>query len=390
MHNKPKIFFFLFTLFLVLFAMALPRVKAQIGTTVSADTNTFFGFSNGWFNFKNTMIFTTIYETSGDYWYFDNVGISLVNVNATANSWLSNNQIVLNLTSISGTATVLMDISALNPSISVQGATAYSITSGILTITETSFTNTLITISVSPIIVENIAVSTFNLAQNVPFYLNATVYDELGIVSLTSFTLEFSSEYQIEVSWNLGAFTIPSGSSNCILSASGSSVTQTDTYTYIFSFSLELTGSSPEDAIPVLSSGTLASDNYGNTATTSLSNVATYSVPSGPGPGPSNPIIPTQPPPGPENQTTPTNPANNTSPGNAYTPPSNPVFPIIPPIYAQIPFSPEYLLIGIVFIFSVVGVTGYYSGKRKNPLKDAKREWEKQRDNKSPKWNKDD
>lgn len=338
-------------------------------------------------NFNTAQSFTTIQEI-GNYWYFDLLGISLNNANATVLSWFTNNQVVLNLTSISGTATVLMDLSVLQSSPVVSGASAYTFntTSGILNVTKSSFTVQVITISLSPIYIAGLTVDSYNLAVNVPFYLNATVYDEWGILSLTSFTLEFSSVYQIQVSWSLGAWTIPSGSVNCVLIVAGCSVTQNDTYSDVFTFELQFLGSTPETSVDVFSAGTLASDSYGNTATTSLTNLATYpGVPSGPGPGPG-------PSPSPSPTPTPT-PSPSPSPSQEPSPspgiPQFPEIPTIPPITAQVPFSPIYLLLGVVFIFAVVGVVGFYAGSHKNPLKDAQKEWERQRHGKSAKWNKD-
>jgi hypothetical protein len=341
-------------------------------------------------NFSTSQTFTTVQEI-GNYWYFDRLGISLDNANATVLSWLTNNQVVLNLTSILGTATVLMDLSVLQTSPVVSGASAYTfnVTSGILNVTKSSFTVQVITISLSPIYITGLTVNSYDLAQNVPFYLNATVYDEWGSVSLTSFTLEFSHVYQVQVSWSLGAWTIPYGSVNCMLITAGCSVTQNDTYSEVFTFELKLSGSTPEQSVDVLSAGTLASDAYGNTATTSLTNLATYpGTPIGPGPGPNpspspSPLPTPNPSPSPSPTSTPNGNGNNSDVFQL------PGLPDIPPIIAQIPFSPVYLLFGIIVIFAVVGITGFYAGTRKNPLKDAQKEWENQMHTKDTKWNKD-
>lgn len=362
--------------------LEVSNVQGQ-SSSVIVDPSANFGFSNGWLNFANTETFSQIFEyESGNYWYFDFVGISLDGANCTVLTWIQNNETILNLTSISDPCVVLLDLSTLKTDVSVSGATSskFNATSGILNVTKTSFSYAVITLKFSPIYITNVQVTNFNLAPNVPFTLEATVYDEWGTTYLSSFVLEFSAEYQIAVSWSAGAFTLPYGSSACTLDPTKSSVTQIDANTYQFSFALTLTGSAAETATDVLSGGTLASDSFGNTATNNQTNIATYSgQSSGPGPGPG-------PSPSPSPSPSP-NPTNSTNPGNGNNTNTNPT---IPPVTISLPFSPTYLAFGIVVIFGVVALVGYYSGKkRRNPLNDARKEFEKQGKSNPIKWDKD-
>jgi hypothetical protein len=384
-------------LFFFLFLTVNPSVKAD---SVQVDSNTYFGFTNGWMNFTSTQTFYTVQEI-GNYWYFDNVGISLDGANATISSWLVNSQVVLNLVSLGGTCTILMNVTSLNPTITVTGADSYSLdaTQSLLTITKASFSTTTITINVSPVKIYGFTVTNYDLAQNVPFTLTATVYDEWGIISLTNVNLELSYVYQITVAWSLGGFSIPTGSGNCYLDSSGCSVIQIDSYTDLISWKLTWLGTTPEQSVDVLGSGTVATDIYGNTGTNSTVNLATYPGVPNQGQGSSNP-----PPTNPTNQTQPQNPTNQTTPSNnTQTNPINPVnpnnqsgpflpptSPIIPAVEMQAPFSPMILFVGLILIFVIVGVTGFYSGRRrKNPLSGAQKEWDKQNRGKNPKWNRD-
>lgn len=381
----------------ILFSFSLfsPSVKASL---IYVDSSFYFGFNSGWLNFNTSETFTTIYETTDNYWYFDQVGISLDGSNCTVVSWISNNQTIFSLTSLSGTCTILMNVSTLNPSITVQGA-AYTVNSTLLTITKSSFSTATVTINMSPLEISNFSVSNYGLAQNVPFIFSTTVYDEWGIVSLSSVNVELSNEYQIIASWNLGTFTLTNGAPVCNLDVSGCSVTQIDTYTTVLSWKLTLLGTQPEQTVSVLAAGTLVSDAYGNTATNSLFDLATYTGPPTNSGGtytpPTNPNNPS------ENQTGPETPTNQTQSQNppVYTQPENvtngtgpfiPPNPDIPAIEATIPFSPMILYVGIICIFMVVGVTGFYAGRKKNPLSEAQKEWKKQNKGKNAKWNQGD
>lgn len=315
--------------FLSSFVMFTPGYATP---TVYFDSSTYFGFNNGWMNFADTQVFNVVYETSGFYWYFDQVGISLDGVNATVLSWLVSNKIVLNLTDISPTCTIQVDLSGINPTATASGADSYSTSSGILTVTKSSFSIATVTINLTPITIGSFVSSSYTISQNVPFYVNATVYDEWGIVSLQSFTLELSSEYQVIASWNMGAWTIPAGSVNCMLIPTGCSVSQIDNYTEVFTFELEFMGNLPETSVDVLSAGTLASDAYGNSATGSMLNIATYpGAPQTPGES-GGPTYPT-----PENPTNPTNETTPTTPPTNETTPTNTTGPFSPPTNPQIP-----------------------------------------------------
>jgi hypothetical protein len=181
-------------------------------------------------------------------------------------------------------------------------------------------------------------------------------------------------------------WSLPSGSANAMLITSGCTATQNDTYSEVFTFELEMTGPTAEISVNVLSSGTVASDSYGNTATTSMNNIGTYALAGNGNTGPTGASTP------PPTNPTPTNPTISTQGSNppTSTSPTIPQYPGIPAVTAEVPFSPVYLLIGVVVIIAIVGFTGFYAGSRKNPLKDAQREWEKQRHGKNTKWNKED
>lgn len=358
---------------------------------IIVDSNIFFGFNNGWMNFATQQGFMTIYETSSNFWYFDLNGISIDGANATVLSWFRNNEVLLNLTAIPG-YNVTVDMKTiptnLQPTVNASQWT-WTQSTGSLNMTEHSgFTTGLLMIGISPIYIPTISISEFTILQNVPFFVNATVYDELGITAITSFTLEFSTTYQIQVSWSQGTWNL--ATTNAIVLTSG--CVHNDTYSEIFSFEIEMTGSTSETSVNLINAGTIALDEYGNTATWPLTEPVTLGTyigsqgPSGPGSGPTNSTSPSNP----TNSTTPNNPSSGTQQNNtAPQIPQNPILPQIAPIIAQIPFSPIYLMFGIIAIGIVVAITGYYSGSRKNPLKDAQKEWQKQRKHKNPKWNKD-
>lgn len=106
-----------------------------------------------------------------------------------------------------------------------------------------------------------------------------------------------------------------------------------------------------------------------------------------------NPVPPSGPPPGngnppPTNNTNPVPPNNGSNP--IPTNPSNntsPVIPNGPGIILTSPFAPDLILLGVMLILIVVGIVGYYSGKNKrNPVNQARKQWDRQNKSKRTKW----
>jgi len=404
---------------LALSFLAVLPVHADSGIII--DQNVYFGYTNGWLNFLSTVNFTTVYQdTTNNFWYFDNIGIYLDGGNATITSWLINNQTVFNLTSISYTTTVTVNVTNIWDIYSVQavngvdtstlGSGPYAQTNDSVpfgyewgTGVKSGYTNENMTFSFVPLVIQaehclssgsviadyttwqDLATTSVSTGQ----YFDAVmvVLDNTYVANLQDVEFEFSGIYYITLDWNSGNWNILTGSPYATLNTTACQVYYQDSWTAIFVWSVCMTGSQEEGQVWGLPWGMKANDTSGNyealqyinqETNSSLWTLTAYSVPSTGTTGNTGSNNSTQSNNSTSNQNT--YPATNTT--QQQTNQTQTQIPI-PSQTIEVPASvqPQLLIFGVVAICLIVGIVGYYSGKkRKDPLASARKTWREQND----------